>query len=137
MADRTAATAKRPVSYEVHEHCLISGPRASGIHYHLKHSHEGGNAPHQHSDTGPASFTIDKDEWFRATGLRGGGRKKFTKRPNGEQLPIRELANWQKIFDVVICDPPRPPGYSGEGPGVAPVRRMILTFGMTARVRRA
>jgi hypothetical protein len=76
---------------EVHEHCFIRGNRAryAGTDAsHLVHSHEGGDVPHTHADTGPASYTIDKDEWLRATGLvGGGGRKKFTDEPTGEQFP--------------------------------------------------
>lgn len=72
---------------EVHEHCIISGPRAytAGLNK-VRHSHADGDRAHSHADTGPASYTIDKDEWAAATGLRGGGRKKFTKRASGEQL---------------------------------------------------
>lgn len=113
--------------FEVHEHCITSGPRANrGVR--IVHSHPGGNEPHQHAETGPASYTIDKDEWFAATGLRGGGRKKFTKRPTGEQLPIVELEGWQRSFKVVVCDPPAE--YIGEGPGIALPARMVLGFGM-------
>jgi hypothetical protein len=65
--------------FEVHEHSRIVG--GSGK---VKHSHEDATAAHpQH---GPAHFTIDRDEWRRTTGLKGGGRKKFTKRPTGVQL---------------------------------------------------
>lgn len=77
---------------EVHRHVFISGPRAGQT---IVHSHEGGHSDpsgagaHTHPDTGPARFTIDADEWARATGLKGGGKKKFTKRATGEQLPIR------------------------------------------------
>lgn len=114
---------------EVHEHSFISG----GRHGRVAHSHEGGNVPHQHEHTGPASYTIDKDDWHRATGLRGGGRKKFTAKPTGEQFPIRDLEDWQKSFEVVVVGPPSP--HIGTGPGIAPAVRMIKQFGMTARVR--
>lgn len=120
---------------EVHEHCYIRGPhanRASG--YKFSHSHADGERVHGHPDCGPASFTIDKDEWLRATGLKGGGRKKFTPEPTGEQLPIEELADWQKSFEVVLVDGP-PPEESECGPGISPIQRMVQTFGMSYMVR--
>lgn len=128
---------------EVHEHVFVSGPRSNGLFIqktqkttsHFSHSHEGGDVPHQHPDTGPAAYTIDKDEWLRATGLRGGGRKKFTAKPSGEQFPIVELEDWQKSFEIVVHEPgPSPiqdPRLPPEGPGIAPAVRMILGFGMT------
>jgi hypothetical protein len=123
-------------SLEVHEHTYVSGPRANGGKYiggkwqksTFSHSHEGGNIRHQHVATGPATYTIDKDAWFRSTGLRGGGRKKFTAKPTGEQLPIRELAEWQQSF-VVVIGPPTPRSM-GEGPGVALPARLALSFRM-------
>jgi hypothetical protein len=121
---------------EVHEHCIISGPRANKTWCNkIVHSHEGGSDSHQHPDTGPASYTIDKDEWLRATGLRGGGRKKFTLSATGEQLPRVELEDWQREFEVIVGPPP--PDFSGSGAGIAPVVRMILAFGMTCTVRAA
>src|SRR5690606_38998209 len=81
------AMAKR--KYEVHTHAIISGPNANKSWCNkITHSHEGGDTPHEHEHAGPACYTIDKDEWFRATGLKGGGRKKFTARPDGPQLPL-------------------------------------------------
>lgn len=125
-------------SFEVHEHCIISGPNAhKSWANRISHSHEGGNTRHQHADTDPASFTIDKDQWLRDTGLKGGGRKKFTRKPTGEQMPVVEMEDWQNTFEVIICEPGAPPGYEGEGPGIALPMRMIHAFGMTARVRRA
>lgn len=112
---------------EIHEHWFVRGGRPP-----IAHSHEGGSVPHQHPQTGPAGYTIDKDEWLRATGLRGGGRKKFTAKPNGEQLPIIELEEWQKSFQVIIAGPPSPE--YGEGPGLAPAARMVLAFRMKATV---
>ncbi|HEY3887765.1 MAG TPA: hypothetical protein VGL73_04270 [Caulobacteraceae bacterium] len=114
---------------EIHEHCFVRGPRAGGWNYKLEHSHESGDGPHQHPHTGPAAFTIDKDEWLRATGLRGGGRKKFTAKPRGEQFPFVELEAWQREFEVVVCNPPAE--HKGEGPGLAPVVRMLLGHRMT------
>jgi hypothetical protein len=120
---------------EVHEHCVIGGPRAHKTWLnHITHSHVDGNRAHQHPDCGPASFTIDKDEWLKATGLRGGGRKKYTAGPTGEQLPIAELEDWQKTFEVVLVDGP-PPEESTCGPGVGPIARMVQTFGMAYTVR--
>jgi hypothetical protein len=128
--------------FEVHAHAFVSGPRRNGGYYGrdrhwlpttFSHSHDGGDRPHQHPETGPATYTIDKDEWFKATGLRGGGRKTFTKRPTGEQFPIVELEDWQKSFEIVIGDPPA--AYLGEGPGLAPAARMVLGHKMTYVVR--
>lgn len=121
---------------EVHEHCFIRGPRscfAGSERGRVVHSHEGGDVPHQHPDTGPASYTIDKDEWLAATGLRGGGRKKFTAKPIGEQIDRVELEDWQREFEVIVGPPP--PGFEGEGAGIAPAARMVLAFGMKANVR--
>ncbi|HEY3678994.1 MAG TPA: hypothetical protein VGL45_09760 [Bradyrhizobium sp.] len=78
---------------------------------------------------------IDKDEWRAATGMRGGGRKKFSKKPTGDQLPIRELEDWQKTFDVIICKPSAPEGFKGSGAGIAPAIRMIQACRIQPRVR--
>lgn len=124
--------------FEVHEHSYVSGRRANGGCYgkdgkwqtsSFSHSHPGGDIRHQHVDTGPATYTIDKDEWYRATGLKGGGRKKYTAKPVGEQLPIEPLEDWQKSFEVIVVGPPTPE--LGTGPGLAPAVRMALTFKMT------
>ena len=91
-----------------------------------------GGVPHQHPDTGPACYTIDKDEWVRDTGLRGGGRKKFTKVPTGEQFPIVELEEWQKSFEIIYGPPPKGPQYeNATGPGIALPLRLVKGFGMT------
>lgn len=141
MAKATATT-----GLEVHSHSFVSGKRAGG-HYEgdgkwhtgtFSHSHEGGNQPHQHEHTGPASYTIDKDDWYRSTGLRGGGRKVFTARPTGEQMPIVELEEWQKSFEVVVCEPmpsKGQPGCQGEGPGIALPLRVARQFKMPFTVR--
>jgi hypothetical protein len=127
---------------EVHRHSFVRGRRANGGCYGpggawllstFSHSHEGGSAPHQHPDIGPASFTIDKDAWARATGLKGGGRKVFTAAPTGEQFAIVELEAWQTTFEVILGTP-TPPAW-GTGPGVALPLRMVLQFGMTGIVR--
>lgn len=85
---------------EVHEHVFIGGRR----HDHIFHSHEDGNVPHSHPDTGPGCYTIDKDEWARKTGLRGGGRKKFTAKPKGEQLPFVRTDPASLTVEVFILD---------------------------------
>lgn len=115
---------------EVHEHSYISGPNAHISGRGLVHSHAGGDKPHDHEHTGPSTYTIDKDEWFRATGLKGGGRKKFTSKPSGEQLPMRTVL--APTFDVIIHDSAVPAGASG--PGLAPIARLEQAFG--ARVGR-
>jgi hypothetical protein len=115
---------KPTAGFEVHEHSFISGPRRGRI----SHSHEGGNAWHEHPDTGPASYTIDKDDWFKATGLRGGGRKKFTPKPTGEQLPT--IPRIGDFFRVVIMDPPCPPGHKGEGGAMVATARIAAKFRM-------
>lgn len=111
--------------FEVHEHCFISGPRRGTV----RHSHEGGSEPHQHPNTGPASYTIDKDEWRAMTGAEGGGRKEFTDAPEGDQFERVELADWQKTFEVHVGDPP--PGFVGSGGGMFAAARMILACRMT------
>lgn len=118
---------------EVHKHTFVSGRRAHGHNLEgawetgtFSHSHAGGNTPHQHPETGPAAYTIDKDAWLRATGMRGGGRKKFTAKPSGEQFPIVELEEWQKTFKVILCEPT--PLEWGTGPGVSLPQRIALTF---------
>lgn len=114
--------------FEVHEHwdLRVCGGR-------LRHSHDGGNARHQHAGYGPASYTIDKDDWFRTTGLSGGGRKKFTKRPSGRQELIVALEPWQGTFEIqIVGDGGVEAAREGEGPGVALPVRLILANKMTA-----
>lgn len=117
---------------EIHTHSYVAGIN-SNCGRQLVHSHEGGDSPHQHQDTGPASYTIDKDEWAAATGLRGGGRKKFSKTPNGEQLPNMDLEEWQTKFDVIVCKTPAE--FKGNGPGIAPAIRLMKSFRIRAQVR--
>lgn len=117
---------------EVHEHSYVRGPNANRTdRYKFSHSHEGGDKRHQHPDTGPAAYTIDKDEWRAKTGLIGGGRKSFTVNSTGVQLPIVELEDWQQSFDIVIVPPSVEP--AGSGPGVALPLRLALGHGMTIR----
>lgn len=119
---------------EVHEHCFIRGPRSrwAAPHGRVVHSHEGGDVPHTHPDTGPGSYTIDKDERLRATGLKGGGRKKFTAAPTGEQFPTIPRTPEENAFEVIVCDPPAAgtTAAQGTGPGEALPLRMVLAFGM-------
>lgn len=75
---------------EVHEHCYIHGPNAHLVgRDKIAHSHVGGDRMHSHDLTGPAAYTIDRDEWLAATGLRGGGRKRFTAAATGPQIRPR------------------------------------------------
>jgi hypothetical protein len=145
----TAAKKKRanlsasPARLEVHTHLYISGRYAGGAYVpgvwplerrkSVTHSHENGSTAHQHEDTGPASYTIDKDQWFRATGLRGGGRKKFTAKPTGLQLPRVELEDWQKSFTVIVDEEScrRMTADGTIGGAEAAAARMILQCGMT------
>jgi hypothetical protein len=123
--------APKPVVLEEHEHCFIRGRSqyAGTARGRLVHSHTGGDRPHKHPDTGPASYTIDADEWARSTGLRGGGRKKFTQTPTGDQFPIVELEEWQRSFDIVVLASPEHLG--GQGPGLALPLRLILANKLT------
>lgn len=120
-----------PERMEVHEHTFISGPR--GAHHSdrtIVHSHPGGNDPHQHEHTGPACYTIDKADWHRMSGgVEGGSEKIFTTAPEGEQLPIVELEDWQKSFEIHYG--PMPQGFEGTGGGHLAAARMILRFKMT------
>lgn len=113
---------------EVHEHSIISGPR-SNCGAKIIHSHEDGEIPHQHPCMGPATYTIDEDDWHRMTGLAGGSRKRFTKIPEGEQLPRVELEDWQKSFEIHYGDPP--PNFKGTGGGHFTAARMVLASRMT------
>lgn len=102
---------------EVHEHSCIRSTRK------IVHSHEGGDVRHRHDRFGPATYTIDKDAWLAATGLRGGGRKKYTAQPTGEQLPIIEVTDLESSFDITVVGEPCA---EQTGPGLALPNRMIL-----------
>lgn len=117
-------------SLEVHEHCFIRGPQANRPGYKFEHSHEGGDVPHTHPDTGPACYTIDKDAWFAATGLRGGGRKQFTPKPKGLRLAVIPRTAEESRFEIVVHDPSGPPGFTGQGGGHHAAARMVLAFGL-------
>lgn len=121
-------TVPKPEQLEVHEHAIISGPRNGRPA--IVHSHPGGNEPHKHEHTGPACYTIDKGDWKRASdGLEGGSEKRFTTAPEGEQLQIVKLEDWQKSFE--IHHGPMPPGFEGTGGGHLTAARMVLRFKMT------
>jgi hypothetical protein len=119
---------------EVHEHCVIRGPRSNKSWLNkFSHSHAGGTQPHGHPDCGPASYTIDKDEWARATGLKGGGRKVYTAKPKGEQFPIEALEDWQTTFEIHVDEESCRrvlEGTNSTGAGVGPAARMVLAFKM-------
>lgn len=89
---------------ELHGHYFISGPNAGTPRSRFEHSHDESSTPHTHPDTGPSAFTIDQDEWFAATGLKGGARKKFTSRPTGEQFSFIPRTAEEQTF-LVIVDP--------------------------------
>lgn len=126
-------TVSRPGALEVHRHTFVSGPRADRMDATFSHSHEGGSRTHRHPETGPATYTIDQDEWFRETGWRGGGRKAFTAQPTGRQLPWIEPTAQEKTFEVIVAGPPTPE--LGNGPGIALPMRLMLQFGLTPIVR--
>lgn len=137
MGEVTLFPAPKRPKLEVHEHSIIRGPRANSPRSSIEHSHEGGDVPHTHPETGPAHYTIDKDEWLRATGLRGGGRKRFTDAPAGEQLEFIARRPEDSVFEVIVCDPPAPPGFKGEGGGLHAAARMAMAFGLRPIVRAA
>lgn len=120
---------------EVHRHAIISGPRANKSWCNeIVHSHEGGDQPHEHENTGPASRTIDKDEWYARTGLRGGGRKKFTAKPTGEQFATIPTA--PLTYEIILVGKPVTTG--ATGPGLSIVHRLDLACDAKPRsVRRA
>ena len=113
---------------EVHRHSYLGTPSyQNGWLREIVHSHEGPKA-HQHEDFGPATYTICKKAWLAATGLRGGGVKKFTAAPTGPQLPLVDLEEWQKSFRIIVG--PRPENHTGEGGGFATAVRMVQQFDM-------
>ena len=119
---------------EIHEHSIISGPRVN-CGAKIVHSHEDGDIPHGHKHTGPATYTIDQDDWHRATGgVAGGSRKRFTKTPEGEQLPRVELEDWQKSFEIHYAEDPTGGLKDVTGGGHLAAARMVLAFRMTAVV---
>lgn len=78
--------------YEVHEHAYTSGPeqrkpRKPGA-PELVHSHEGGDMPHAHPDTGRSRY----------------GQNKLTKKPTGPQLERIAIAPERNTFRVIFVD---------------------------------
>lgn len=123
---------------EVHEHSYVIGPnsRFAGLpRGRIAHSHEGGDGPHEHADevhrTGPGNYTIDSKEWARATGMHGGGKKRFTPEPTGPQLPLI-IVEPPQINVVIVGDGGASVAKGSTGAGDAPVVRMVL--GMKAHV---
>jgi hypothetical protein len=81
----------------IHEHHITSGPRSHrtgnwppGKGSEIVHSHEGGDVPHSHPETGPASFLLTKP--------------KFTARATGEQFPYVKTPESELFFDVFVLD---------------------------------
>lgn len=74
-AATTQPETKDTARLEMYTHCIVRGPRAhlAGANK-ITHSHAGGDTQHSHEGTGPAAYTIDKDEWFDLTGRTDGGR---------------------------------------------------------------
>lgn len=117
---------------EVHEHCIISGPNKTNIVGRDQVRHAGGDRPHSHPHTGPSSYTIDKDEWRRTTGLRGGGRKEFTTAPTGPQYDEMTYRTDDELsYDLIIVGPPHP---TDAGPGIALPMRLKLGLGLRPRI---
>ncbi len=149
MANVFKFAKKRPTgrkTLEVHRHTFVSGPRSHGMFIQttqettstFHHSHVDGHRGHRHPDTGPACFDIDKDEWFRTTGLKGGGRKTFTAKPSGEQFALVALTEQESTFKLIVGTPTPSvgqPGYLGEGPGIALPARMMLAFDLACVVK--
>ena len=113
------------MSFEQHTHAVITGPRRG---LDIEHSHDGGSRGHRHPDTGPGMFVIDAAQWETETGMKGGGRKVFTRKPAGEQLEYVERDPSEARFTVVF-------GKSAlgvaRGPASPAVARMALSFDMT------
>lgn len=107
---------------EVHEHSYVRGPRPAKV----AHSHADGNGPHLHADVGPATFTIDKDEWYALTGCKGGGRKTFSATPSGPQLEW--LPPERTTFTVVFCDFGHSPEHERAGITAADYDRQRADF---------
>lgn len=126
---KTAKPTIKKMKLEIHEHSFISGPNANGPNSKFSHSHSGGNIPHEHPETGPSCYTIDKDEWRKATGLRGGGRKKFTAEPTGKQMEWIPLTHEQSHF-TVHADGVSTIHEIGGAIGFT-ANRMVQQFGMT------
>jgi hypothetical protein len=131
--NKSQAPARALARLEVHEHHFISGPNANKTWLSkFEHSHEGGDKPHEHADaahrTGPGAYTIDKDEWFERTGLRGGGRKKYASKPTGPQLPLVSV-DAPRMRVVIVGDGGAAAARGASGAGFGAVHRMVLALG--------
>jgi hypothetical protein len=114
---------------EVHDHSYVAGPRSGDpATSRFSHAHQRGDQPHQHPDTGPAAYTIDRDEWYAATGLHGGGRRAFVRRPTGTRLERVELQDWQRRLTVVFCDRGITPAHEQAGVTELQLARMRREF---------
>lgn len=105
--------------FQVHAHTRLDARRSPAPT--ITHAHAGGHDPHQHAHYGPAFYGHLRE------------KDKFVAKPTGEQLPIVELEDWQKSFEVVVCDPMPSvgqPGYIGDGPGLALPLRIARGFKM-------
>jgi len=112
-------TKKTTTRYQVHVHSVLNSRRSPVPK--TVHSHEGGDQPHQHPNCGPAFYGYPRQT------------PKFSAKPKGEQRPWQDLEDWQKSFEIHVCDPlpaKGKPGYIGEGPGLLPVEVMVKGFKM-------
>jgi hypothetical protein len=107
---------------EVHEHWIIKSNISPSPR--LIHSHFGGDAYHEHPGYGPGSYTIDKNEWLKKTGMAGERKKRFTAKPSGPQVPLIEV---EPTPFVVVMGPPSPPAW-GSGPGISLPERISQSF---------
>lgn len=125
--------------FELHEH---HAPKGDGR---IVHSHDGGNFPqgHSHPGYGPAKYTIDKQDWARATGgLAGGSKKVFTATPEGPQLESLDRRENDKSFDVhgmgsrLFIDPREAAAGIVQLSGAVGFTacRMMLTFGLYCNI---
>lgn len=130
----------------VHSHCYVSGKLAHGCYRNgewftgtFTHTHEGGDVPHTHPQTGPSFF-----------GHRG--VRKYAKKIQGEQfsetIPLTEEENTFELIvtDSAILSVPVP--FGEKVPGLVPIgntpiealgfpaaERMINGFGMKCIIR--
>lgn len=105
------------MAFQVHRHTRLDSHFSPAPE--IVHAHPGGDEPHQHAHYGPAHY--------------GYGAPQFSAKPKGDQLPIVELEDWQKSFEVHYMGAapgPGEPGFIGAGPGTLPAERMIHGFKM-------
>lgn len=81
---------ERDKVYEVHEHSVLNSRFSPSPR--IVHSHEGGDVPHNHPNTGPSFY--------------GHGRRapKFTKKLSGEQLEYIERSEEENSFELIVTD---------------------------------